>query len=165
MLDKGSLTRRLQAQCSGGFRVEVQQQGFACPTVDEARQLKIRPRTRVLIRTVVLYCGSEPWVVARSAIPFKTLRGRQRRLLYLGERPLGAVLFADPSLMRSEIEMARVALPMPLAASRGTGGYSGSCWARRSVFQVDQKPLLVCECFLDQLLAEVGLPLVVDNRL
>ncbi|MEH6471388.1 MAG: chorismate lyase [Halopseudomonas sp.] len=142
LLDSGSLTARLKALSQGDFRVEVVAQGWGHPNLSEARALNIDPRLKVLVREVRLIGVGQAWVHARSLIPATTLTGRHRKLAYLGNRPLGEVLFKDRSMQRGAIETARV----PLYSS------NSQAWARRSVFLLDQKPLLVSEVFLPRLL-------------
>ncbi|MEH6825412.1 MAG: chorismate lyase [Motiliproteus sp.] len=142
LLDSGSLTARLVALSGGDFRVEVVAQGWERPNISEALALQIDPRLKVLVREVRLLGCGQVWVHARSLIPATTLTGRHRKLATLGSRPLGEVLFTDPGMQRGAIETARVPLYSP--ASRA--------WARRSVFYLDHKPLLVSEVFLPQLL-------------
>lgn len=143
LLDSGSLTARLVALSAGDFRVEVVAQGWGRPNLSEARALRIDPRLRVLVREVRLIGHGQAWVHARSLIPSTTLTGPHRKLAHLGNRPLGEVLFQDPSMERSPIETALV----PLYRD------NQRAWARRSVFRLDGKPLLVSEVFLPQLLA------------
>lgn len=95
----------------------------------------------------MLYGNDTPWVFARSILPLSTLTGRQRRLRRLDARPLGALLFADPSMRRGPMQLGQVAslnLPLPGGADENTG----LLWGRRSVFFLDGKPLLVSEIFL-----------------
>ncbi|MEH6649536.1 MAG: chorismate lyase [Motiliproteus sp.] len=156
LLDSGSLTARLKALSNGDFRVEVVSQGWGYPNLSEARALQIDPRLRVLIREVRLIGCGQPWVHARSLIPATTLTGRHRKLAHLGTRPLGEVLFKDLSMRRGAIETAR----LPLVADVDLNHLSASAsavvqaWGRRSVFRLDDKPLLVSEIFLPQLPAK-----------
>ena len=143
--DRGSLTRRLVARGGGDFRVEILRQRVARPTPSEARALGLPPGRRAMIREVILWGRSRPWVFARSIIPLTTLTGRQRRLRQLDDRPLGHVLFSDNSMRRGPVAVARIpgaTLPAPVTAP-GT-----RLWGRRSVFHLDGKPLLVAEIFL-----------------
>lgn len=142
LLDSGSLTARLMALSGGDFRVQVVAQEWGRPHPSEARVLNIDPRLRVLIREVRLFGLGQPWVHARSLIPATTLTGRHRKLASLGNRPLGELLFNDPGMRRGSIETAQVPLYSP----------DSRTWARRSVFMLDDKPLLVCEVFLPPLL-------------
>ncbi|MBR9828944.1 MAG: chorismate lyase [Oceanospirillales bacterium] len=136
--DNGSLTRRLTRAAQGQFGVRVLSQRWAMPTADEARALGMPRRQVALIREVELL-GHEgtAWVYARSVLPATTLTGRERRLKLLGNRSLGSLMFSDPSLQRS-----------PLQACCLSAAAGKPYWARRSVFRLHGKPLLVCEVFL-----------------
>ncbi len=148
--DPNSLTQRVQAACSGHFRVALLRQRWQRPLRSEARVLGLRPGVRALVREVFLMCDDTPWVYACTVIPRATLTGTQRRLARLHTRPLGAVLFADPTMRRGQAQVARLvpgdclyaqavaALPQPPA----------EIWARRSLFFLRDKPLLVTEAFL-----------------
>jgi len=146
LLAESSLTRRLQMVCRGQFRVELISLGWERPLPDEAQALGVAPRQGALIRQVRLWCDNQPWVFARTVIPFSSLRGAQRRLAYLGSRPLGAFLFADPALQRSPLQVARVA-PNSRVLSACTLA-NATLWGRRSIFRLRGHPLLVSEFFL-----------------
>jgi len=139
LLDSSSLTRRLQQVCKGQLRVIPVRQHWHMPQLNEAQALGIRPRELCFIREVHLWCESRPWVYARTVIPVSTLTGNQRRLTRLGKKSLGAVLFADPGMQRSHIEIARLK------------ERPEEVWGRRSVFSLDKKPLLVSEIFLPEI--------------
>lgn len=144
-----SLTARLQRLSNGTFAVEVLRQGWDRPRISEARALGISPQRLALVREVILYGQGQAWVYARSILPRSTLTGRLRSLSKLDNRPLGQLLFSDPGMRRGPIEIARyqpnnVLLP---AAQRN----HRPLWARRSCFFLDNKPLLVCETFLQPL--------------
>lgn len=154
LFDAGSLTRRLQRACGGRFRVEVIRQGWARPLLNEATRLGVDPDHVALIREVYLYCDRVPWVYARSVLPQTTLRGRQRRLAHLGNRPLGAALFADPGMRRDALEVTCLQPQHRLfnTATAGLRERPAAIWGRRSVFYTGDKPLLVNEIFLPPLL-------------
>ena len=148
--DPGSLTRRVLQTCTGHFRVEVIAQYRGRPLLNEATRLHVHADQVALIREVYLYCGNRPWVFARTIIPHTTLTGRQRHLAHLGNRPLGAVLFADATMRRDEVEVACMR-PMHRLFDTATAGLLQTpemIWGRRSVFYVGGKPLLVNEVFL-----------------
>jgi len=118
--------------------------------LNEAQALGVLPHERCFVREVRLLCDGQPWVFARTVIPVRTLTGPRRRLSRLGKKPLGAVLFADRSMMRSGIEIARLSPGQPLF-TRATAGLSQSLaniWGRRSAFFLNHHPLLVSEIFL-----------------
>lgn len=150
LLDPASLTRRIQSACHGCFRVEVLFQGWARPQHNEARELGMRHGSTGFVREVYLLCDGHPWVFARTVIPRTTLTGPRRCLTRLKSRPLGAVLFADPSMRRGPVEIARLSPCDKLypAATRHLIQQPESIWGRRSVFRLDGEPLLVSEIFL-----------------
>jgi chorismate--pyruvate lyase len=139
-----SLTARLLAASKGQFSVRVLNQRIACPLPSEARSLDLGNRQWALIREVILYGKSQPWVFARSVLPLATLTGRLKTLRSLDNRPLGAILFNDRTMTRGAIEIARV--PGHLLPDGVAPGHT--LWGRRSVFRLDNKPLLVSEIFL-----------------
>lgn len=150
LLDPASLTRRVQLACGGTFRVQVLAQHWARPQQNEMRVLGMRAGSRALIREVYLTCDGRPWVYARTIIPGTTLTGSRRRLAYLKNRPLGALLFADPAMTRGPVEIAHL---MPCdrlypAATRHLDNQPESIWGRRSLFRLGGAPLLVSEIFL-----------------
>jgi len=153
LLDPSSLTQRLTSACAGQFRVKVLALGWIRPLPDERRRLGLRQDSMALVRQVQLLCNERPWVYARTVIPRATLSGRQRRLAHLGARPLGAALFADPTMARDPVEVARL-IPGGVLYALATAGLVPApreVWARRSVFRVSGKPLLVSEIFLPDL--------------
>lgn len=102
-----------------------------------------------MVREVELLCHNQPWVYARSVFPQATLTGRLRCLKKLDARPLGALLFNDPSMRRTHFEVAAL-------NNAELSGYFNTTsdrffWGRRSLFFIDEKPLLVSEIFLPAL--------------
>ena len=149
LLDPGSLTRRLKHHCQQ-FRVTPIKQSRERPQLNEAQALGIKPHEICFIREVHLFCNNQPWVFARTVIPISTLTGKQRRLSRLGNKPLGAVLFADPAMQRSTIEIARIT-PGHTLFETATAPFATKpkeIWGRRSAFFLNEKPLLVSEIFL-----------------
>ena len=149
LIDDGSLTRKLVALSKDQFEVEVLRQDAATPDASEANALKITQKTPVMIREVVLKGRGRPWVFARSILPMTTMTGRLAGLRTLSNQPLGELLFQDPSMTREPLEMACLPariLSVPAALAAG----DEPLWARRSVFFLDRKPLLVSEVFLSE---------------
>lgn len=150
LLDSGSLTDRLKCSCPGVFSVRVLDETWQRPQLDEMRVLSMPVTARAWVRQVQLLCDGKPWVFARTVVPVTTLSGAQRRLAYLGNRPLGAYLFADPGMQRSPVQLARIIRGSTLFedAVQGLARKPQAIWGRRSVFRVGGKPLLVSEIFL-----------------
>ena len=158
LLDRASLTLRIKNHCSsqqlGDFSVKLLRQGMAIPSNDEVQRLKLKHRCYALIREVLLYCGDTPVIFARTVIPIKTLSGPQRQLAHLGNRPLGEFLFAQPALQRDAMEIASLSHGHQLydPALQNLPKSPTQLWARRSIFRLRDKPLLVAEVFLPDLL-------------
>lgn len=157
--DHGSLTRRLQALCPG-LQVRRLRQAVAKPNRDELAPLKLRRGQRALIREVLLLCGDTPLVYAHSVIPLAGLRGPWVGLSALGNKPLGAALFANPLVRRQPLEFARLDARHPLyrRATAHLAEKPASLWMRRSVFSLSGRPLLVTEVFLPELPLSQGFP-------
>jgi len=147
LFDPASLTARLIRTCHGEFSVKVLQQSYSLPRLSEHRVLKMQNRERAIIREVHLLCDDHPVVYARTVIPVSTVSGAEKRLVHLGEKPLGAVLFADRSMQRGEVQIARLKAEQVKLDS----GSDENIWGRRSVFTLSGKPLLVSEYFLPEL--------------
>ncbi|NOZ55090.1 MAG: chorismate lyase [Gammaproteobacteria bacterium] len=156
LFDNSSLTKRLQEHCTHCFEVKVLQQTWAKPMLNEAQRLKMRKSSYAFVRQVQLLCDNTPVIFARTVIPPHTLRGKQRRLARLGKKPLGAVLFADKSMRRTEMEIAHIEPGQQLyrLATRHLSLAVQVLWARRSVFYLDKHPLLVCEIFLPDIASQ-----------
>jgi chorismate lyase len=150
LLDPGSLTQRLQRHCASQLSIELRSQNWQRPMLNEAQTLGVLPHERCLIREVHLLCDGVPWVFARTVIPVRSLSGARRRLSRLGKKSLGSVLFSDPNMRRSAIEIAQLSAPQPLfqRAVAPLTQLPHTVWARRSAFFLGQQPLLVNEVFL-----------------
>lgn len=148
--DAGSLTRSMIRSCHGKFRVEVvaQDRGSALPS--EALLLDAGPPQATLVREVRLRCGGEAWVFARTLIPMGSLRGPAHALTRLGRRPLGEVLFSDPTTRRLKVEVARIT-PRHRLFERATAHLRRRpdvIWGRRTLFEYGGERILVNELFL-----------------
>jgi chorismate--pyruvate lyase len=152
--DNSSLTQRLIEHCSGKFEVRVRGQRWKAPLLSESRLLGLRAGEYAMVREVELLCNGIPHVYARTLIPKSSLTGRASHLQGLGSKPLGALLFSDPTTRRSVVEYARL-----LASHRLYQWAMSSMreidremerelWGRRTLFCYAGKPLLVNEIFL-----------------
>ncbi|MCP5205612.1 MAG: chorismate lyase [Hahellaceae bacterium] len=141
VLEEGSLTRRLQQASGGDFRVKLVKHCYEVPRQDERKLLQLPMRQCALVREVELICRNETWVTARSIIPLHTLTGAERELAHLGERPLGGFLFASRAMHRGPFEVGKK------QTCDSANNLSTRLWARRSVFFLHEKPLLVSEYF------------------
>lgn len=150
LADQGSLTQSLLYASHGNFHVEIFDQYWARPFFSEQKILQLKNSELVFIREVHLYCYNQAVVFARTVIPQNTLKGELQKLTQLGNRPLGAVLFANHKIQRGEMQTARIT---PNHALYNIALYHSEIedifiWGRRSVFYLTDKPLLVSEIFL-----------------
>lgn len=148
LLDEQSLTERLIEVSDGAFRVQRLTQSWQRPLPSERRLLAIPEGQWALVREVALLCHEQPWIYARSVIPAKTLEGKYRRLRYLKNQSLGALLFQQSALRREAFEVAL--LPGYSRYIHTDLQQEHPAWARRSCFVLSKKPLLVSEVFLEQ---------------
>ncbi|MCK4833740.1 MAG: chorismate lyase [Gammaproteobacteria bacterium] len=148
LFDASSLTARLVERCGKDFSVQVISQRWQLLDAEEASAMSLKKVRSALVRQVLLCCGDKPLVYARTVIPATTIQGAQRRYANMGNRPLGAMLFADRTMRREAVQVA--ILPVSHEANRFAEA-DEPVWGRRSVFRVSGKPLLVSEYFLPDL--------------
>jgi chorismate--pyruvate lyase len=148
LLDPNSLTARLKTHCHQ-FRVELLGQKIEYCQAHEA-VAAIPVGEKVLVREVLLYCDDKPQVFARSLLPMSSLTGTEQALANLGSQSLGQVLFNNPSLERKIIEVATFDLTssVGLLARHLQLNMTHTLWGRRSIFVLENKPLMVAEVFL-----------------
>lgn len=148
LFDASSLTARMIDLCGKDFSVRVISQQWQKLNAEEASAMSLDHVRSALVRQVLLCCGDNPLVYARTVIPATTITGAQRRYANMGNRPLGAMLFADRTMRREEVQVAT----LPALHEANQFSKSGEAvWGRRSVFRVAGKPLLVSEFFLADL--------------
>lgn len=153
LLDRGSLTRRIQTRCTAfSVRHVRQQYGVAMPS--ERHMVALKHHARALLRDVFLYCGETPLVFAHSVLPATSLHGTWQSLGRLGSKPLGAALFANPRVRRTPLHFKKLNRRDALYRRACTvlPNAPASLWARRSVFYLEGLPILVTEVFLPDIL-------------
>lgn len=177
LIDKGSLTRRLQLQ-SQQFAVTPLLLKRAKTSQDEATLLALKPQQHALQRDVLLVANGVPVVFAHSVLPKKSLRGAWRGLGRIGSKPLGAILFSNPKVQRTPLTYKKLSrhqrLYQRILRCLSSNNHIAnnhlahhqmlsqfqlgeSMWARRSVFSLRYSNLghakiLVTEIFLPALL-------------
>jgi chorismate--pyruvate lyase len=154
LIDPGSLTARIRRRCAI-FAVSVLEQRLAAPHADEAALLGLRRGELAWRREVLLLADGVPVVFARSILPRRNVRGAWHLFRSIGTRPLGAALFADPCVERQPLSCARLdrrdaRYRRVLAAA--PAGLPPMLWARRSLFRLRGRALLVSEVFLPAIL-------------
>jgi len=153
LIDLGSLTRRIQVRCDT-FSVRHVRLSYGRACRDEAALVNLQPRARALLREVYLYCGERPMIFAHSVLPLPGLRGPWHALSALGNKPLGAALFANPMVKRTPLAFKKLGArdELYLRACRILTFKPSHLWARRSIFNLKGSPILVTEVFLPDIL-------------
>jgi chorismate lyase len=156
LVDTGSLTARLQ-QRYGKFAVKPVAVKYAKPIQDEAALLHLPAYKAALIREVLLIGNNQPVVFAHSVLPRASLRGTWNGLGRLGNKPLGASLFANPQVKRTPLRYKKLSPQHALYqhAVQHLNHKPAYLWARRSIFSLNCANILVTEVFLPQLLQKL----------
>ena len=171
LIDNGSLTARLKARYAD-FAVKPVLLKNAKAFTNESELLGLKVSQYALIREVLLMGNNQPVVFAHSVLPRTSLRGAWNGLGRLGNKPLGATLFANPKVKRTALEykklprqhpismrVSRMNHQLQLVYSAGTTPAVAEhlktspkvLWARRSIFSLSNAKILVTELFLEQL--------------
>jgi len=129
--DDQSLTQKLKKKYQD-FRVEVHKQEELEIYNHEINLLG--NEENFIVREVSLYGDNLPVVFARSVIPKNS---KTDSIIKIGNKPLGEILFTDPSILREPIEIT----------------FHKNIWGRRSVFVMNNSRILVSEFFLEKVYA------------
>ena len=153
LIDNSSLTKRLQLRYSH-FAVKPMAVKYAKPIADESALLHLPTYKTALIREVLLMCNHQAVVFAHSVLPRTSLRGPWNGLGRLGNKPLGATLFANPKVKRTLLSYKKLS-PHHRLFQHATAHLRlkpTNLWARRSIFSLNCARILVTEIFLPELL-------------
>ena len=145
LYDNDSLTQKLET-LSQKFEVHIRQQRTMNAT-DSALSGYFDQENSVLLREVFLHCDDLPVIFAQTEIPLSTLT---QELADLGSDSLGNILFKDKTMRRGPIEVAQLTEKSQLntLCESIKQNCSHPLWVRRSLFYLNNKPLLVSELFL-----------------
>ncbi len=152
LIDNGSLTARLKGRYAD-FAVQPVLLKNAKSFTDESALLGLKANQHALIRDVLLMGNNQPVVFAHSVLPRASLRGAWYGLGRLGNKPLGATLFANPKVKRTPLEYKKLPChhPISMRVAEHTQTSPKALWARRSIFSLNCAKILVTEVFLEQL--------------
>jgi chorismate lyase len=156
LIDNGSLTARLQRRYAK-FAVKPVAVKYAKSIIDEAALLHLPAYKTALIREVILIGNNQPVVFAHSVLPRVSLRGAWNGLGRLGNKPLGATLFANQKVKRTSLRYKKLSPhhALYLHAVQHLNHNPIFLWARRSIFSLNCANILVTEIFLPQLLQKL----------
>lgn len=123
------------------------------PYLSECRQLQLPLHRYALIREVMLHQNGKPLLLARTIIPEETIKVAHRNLSHLGTRPLGEVIFSYPDLDRITMDLTFIEPARWTSQAQCSGNIDQPIWGRRTVYAIQQRPMLVSEFFLPEILA------------
>ena len=152
LADQGSLTERISQRCAD-FNVDQVSLRMRPALPDERTITGLAAKERAWLRDVYLRCGTRPVIFAHSVLPTASLFGYWSHLTRLGNRSLGALLFADPLVRRSPLQFRRLDGRHFLyrRAIRDLLRPPLYLWARRSLLMSVRRRILVTEVFLPDL--------------
>lgn len=143
-----SLTRRLRSCYGEALTVRVLYQRWGKPFLSEQTLLGLAHTQYSLLREVTLYVDQTPLILARTVMPAYTLKGAQRILSRLGNRPLGEVIFSYPKLQRLEMNITLVEPQTWSSPITEQIKINQQIWGRRTVYAIKHRQMLVSEFFL-----------------
>lgn len=145
LFDHDSLTKRLLNQCTN-FEVHVLANTKNNVSVDERAMFE---NEHIHCREVLLICDGVAQVYARTLMPESTLTHANEKLKTLNNSSLGDILFNDPSMTRSHIEICQTtSSPLQVFSQQLALPQRNIIWGRRSMFHLSNYPLSVTEFFL-----------------
>lgn len=147
LLDTGSLTERLVAQCTE-FQLSVIGQKKLSITQNEFELVcgkgQMLDEKDWLVREVLLWGDGQPWVFARSIIPITLW---QRDFYDLNTQPLGQRIFNDERFKRMPFEITKLDSSTSFLSQLKLANKM-DLWGRRSMFCFEDLKMMVCEVFL-----------------
>ncbi len=149
-----SMTRALQQTFGPEMSVQVVHDSSGSLLADERTLLNTTDQAGH-VREVVLWCGRQSRLVARTVYVSSKLRAHQE-LNSLGSRPLGELLFArdTPRWLKREFTVIEAHMALFALVRRAPGTADTPCWARRTVFLLEHEHLLVTEIFLPAMFSQ-----------
>lgn len=89
-------------------------------------------------------------LLARTIMPRRTLAIAHGQLTKLGNRPLGEIIFAYAHVARQALDVSYV-MPNVWQPDIALLAHHAPVWGRRTVYIIEQQPLLVSEFFMPDL--------------
>jgi chorismate--pyruvate lyase len=147
LAEPGLLTARVRAACGEATTLRLLRLDRA-PLDARLRGTLGVDDDRCLLREVEIGCGATRWIFAQSVFPQSTVE-RYPWLSELGDRGLGESLARIEDVRRDPLEYLELPPAHPLARSAcDTAATGRSLWARRAIYRLGGRPILVQEVFL-----------------
>lgn len=145
-----SLTELGRARCPD-INVKLLQQGWSAANEREITLLNTSANQVFYTREIFMQCGNKPWWYARTVLPEKTYKVREKAFNELGTNALGTLLYDDPSMQRSPFVFEKLLFDDPLIQRIDAfqpALATAPLYARLSVIHLSDQPLLLQEVFL-----------------
>jgi chorismate--pyruvate lyase len=147
LAEPGLLTARVRAACGEATTLRLRRLERA-PLDAGLRGALGVDDANCLLREVEIGCGSTRWIFAQSVFPESTVE-RYPWLGELGDRGLGESLARIEDVRREPLEYLELPPSHELArAAPGAATSARPLWARRAVYRLGGRPILVQEVFL-----------------
>lgn len=141
LLETQSLTEKFKKTCPN-LTVEILSETTEVPLPYERQQLKLKNNEQAWVRCVLLKCGQEQKLYARTVIPNLNSSNPWYALKKLGTQPLGEILFNLNNVKRSPFKISKQRYAWPYLS------HTIMATARYSLFSQQKQPLLLTEIFL-----------------
>ena len=153
MIDDGSLTARLKARYTD-FAVRPVLLKNAKAFTDESALARLESQSACVDSRGFVDGKNQPVVFAHSVLPHASLRGAWHRFGKLGNKPLGAALFANPKVKRTPLEYKKLSAcnPISMRVAEHLTNITKSVVGTAFIFSLNCAKILVTEVFLEQLL-------------
>ena len=153
LFENGSLSRLIQDRFKRKLHIDLINESWSTAMTYEKKLLSLRNYEIIFARESYLSCNNKKLVYARTVIPRKTLNAQNHTLTRLGQKPLGGILFNNNKIFRENIKYAKLPLHNELhnKAKKNCNIYS-DLYGRQSIFYVKNKPLLLIEVFLPDIM-------------
>lgn len=146
--DPGSMTKILKELSKQRLTLNVLKHDWQKPQATEAKILSLSNEWGIG-REVVMSGAGKPWLYGRTYFPESVVKAHGNNFLFLGEKPLGEILFSNPQIRRSDFAVARL--------TSGHREYQDAAlaleqspeylWARRSEFYLPSGAISLLEVF------------------
>lgn len=148
-----SMTARIGEVAGTAIDVEVLRQANAGLLSDEQAFFPEDDSAGAVVREVCLSSNQQPLLIARTSFTSKRLE-EHPTVKELGNRALGSLLFANgpPNFTAREYVEIRSGAPLWDLVLQRHAPAADFYWARRTLFELFEEPLLVTEIFMPELL-------------
>jgi len=144
--ETASLTAKFKQHCPD-LSVEILSEKQEIPLAYERQYLDLANNQKAWVRCIVLKCGEEPLLYARTVIANLTAGNAWLDIQKIGTQPLGEILFNLKTVQRTPFQICYQRYPWPYLTSNKMT--TEKLPARVSTFTQQNDHLLLTEVFLN----------------